>query len=543
MNQRKFMFDGESAPSDTARSVRLVTETDRGVRRVTARVSLMTGGAASIRPIPADTVLNLEFRTIEYDALSSSAPTPRGTKANHAAGARIALDAPREIVRIRMATSADPLMRAASVSLHRVDGSAISEEPTTRASPSPVGTFAVPAGFVDSTFVIKTSAAETLTAAAISEVSVRSVPTGPRVRISSPHTTSSPALVWSEAGEFHSSRGAPALNVQIGPALAEVLERILADAPSPLPQDVHVDVHIESDAPCEVEVEHCEIAYAIESRVPAEVEPIVLRFSGGTEMTRTIDLPIPAAATITRAEIHAVESFTGSAASVPQSHNGSSLSPLRQTQAIEIAAGFKCGVFIPATTPMRVPGVAVGTMSLSPDATATASIHGADVDSGVGDVLATAVLRTAGRAWATALFDKPIIVQPPGAWFIVGVRAGVLAWLTDVNTGTHAHLAAERDSLVQGRIIRDLRPAVVLLPSREASASGANGALRVHLADTEIPRSVVGEHGDALYQATAVLAAQLAGATTSARTARIKITSPLRGIITIGRIDLEYDLA
>ncbi len=543
MIQRAFKFDGEAAPASHARTFRLDATNGSGGRLATFRVSLATDSAASIRPIAQSTKLDLEFRKVEYNTLSSTSPAPAGTKANHAVGALIKLDAPRELVRIRMASGTDALKKSAQISLHRVDGNAASEEPTLRASPSPAGTFAIPAGFVDRRVVIKTAAAGTLTAADISEVVVRSFPTGPRVRLSLPLAMSEPAQVWSAPGEFDRSSEVPMLSVQIGAALADVLARLLADAARPMPEFVHVDVHVESDAPCEVTIKQCEIAYAIESRVPSDGEPIVLRFPGGAETSRTIDLPIPAGASITRAEINAVESFSGSTANAPPTNNGPALDALRQSRGVEITAGHKGGVFIATAAPLRFAGIALGLVALSQSATAEASVHRGDLDVGVGELLAAGALRPAGRSWATALFDKPVIVQPPGAWVVVAVHDGALAWLADDDQTHDAFIAGHGERLERGHIIRGVHPAVVLLPTRDASATTANGALRVRLADIDVPRTTIGDRGDVLYDVTAALTAHLGAASASPRTTRVDLSTPLRGIITIRSIALEYDLA
>lgn len=523
VNISTFQVNGQGSAMSEVSDAQVVQPSPTG-RAVSLRLSLPTRGSP-IRVNPEAVVFNLAFSALKYNALQPIAPLPAGTKQSLGGGVVVQLDAPREVVKVLLSAGAPEAVKSAAIGFHRVDLNSVAGDETLSAA-----AFTLARGFIDARFVLKSKSAATLTPAAIAGVEVRSFPTGPRVRLITPGAPGPGTLVWSASGEFDHPKAPGALNVQIGAQLAEALVRHLADSPRTDP--LLLDLVIESDAPCQAAVSSCRIGYTLESRFPPNGGKIILRFPGQADTRRTIDVPIPSGTSPTKAVLHAVASFSGSGATVGVQDSPVNFEPPRQVSGIDIEQGVRAAVLFTAESPIHAAGIATVLSPITGDVAARLDVH--DLGQAPGAILAGGALIVRDHAWVTAIFDKPIIIQPPGVWIVLTVSHGRLAWLADQDDHARVTAAKHDQSWSAGRSICGFRPVVHLLPIPK-SQSITPPPLLVSIGDRVFEPDTMPD-GQSRYDVTPAVSGSA-----GPRTISIDFRSPLRGVVTIPRIELECE--
>lgn len=298
--------------------------------------------------------LPLDFAVAE--SYPSSSVQQRGR------GVRVQLQAPRQVVELRLPPT-PAFSERAIFGLHRTDGDAVSEQPTTilesgaslqtmesldlqnlipDVAPRRSGNVGVAAGdlmaqqteprltpadeFIGAEFEIRPAGPPeeqvALSEADVHGLRLRGFPTGPRLGIALPTDLSAPSFFWQVPGEV--GRGTPegAGRVTAGQALARELNRTLQRHPLCTCEHLDLALVIESDAPCRFRLDelqlphHFEVDLQIEGSgnfVLPQSDPArdkeVIRFPGDSLTVETRTLQVPSGVELVEARLEVATSF------------------------------------------------------------------------------------------------------------------------------------------------------------------------------------------------------------------------------------------
>jgi hypothetical protein len=350
----------------------------------------------------------------------------------------------------------------AKVDLHRVDGDAVSEQPTVSAStgqtlpeafvapvfqavfsePNPVAvarvvsqkvhekqthTFqSLSAGAVQSES-IKTgdTAYDEMKVAAIMEsalgrLDLSGKPTTPRLRLLSADQSEN-LWQWLEPGEHASAITYSAQGADLAGQLQPALDRALALREGGETQMV-LPLLVESDAPCRVTLQQANLEFRLQADLLSA--PAQLSFAGGSEQIRLVSLETPAVQAV-RLQLQASIALRD-----PQTAGEPEALADGRT-GVQLAAGLQAAALWEAERPYWLTGIAVAWYGLSEQA----ALHVSLLPEAGGPATATGSLADAslgtsaiGPAWLRFLWPQ-VALQPGRYWLRLQVEDGSGLWL------------------------------------------------------------------------------------------------------------------
>ncbi len=448
-------------------------------------------GSTQTLGLAPQTALQAEFLSLTFNALAVGAVVP-ASRTNQGDGVRVNLDLPLRLHRVVFAAGV-----TGTITVHRVDGSAIAEQPTTSATILS-GQITLSQEFSDRQFVLKRQDS-TLTTGNITELWLISYPTTPRFGFLDERQSPAPLIpLWQAAGQLTTS------NTQSRLTLAaqdfQPLERFLVGQSLPALQFV-----AESDAPCRVQITSTDLNYRISYQgfAPNALAPAkqVLRFQSSDLRPQSLDLTLPPQVQV--ASLDMSLSLTGSQqpvdplATTPQA-------PPTQRQGIELLPQQWGGLpFTPAEA-TRYSGVTLGLLLLRwreslPEresrTTLTVDLR-TDADGLPGASLAQmsqTVPSASQPQWMTVRFAEPVVLYSQPYWLLVGASEPAL-WLTQPGEGDVYRLDRPPQTLwITRQHYANLQPLYqflvpALLPAaKESAAPSIHPALSLQIANVTLP--------------------------------------------------------
>ena len=524
-------------------------------------IRLATGSTAdSISIDAANTSLKAKFQSYVYKAQVQIKALNAGT--NEAVV--VTLDAPRQIHQIHL-SSGTTSGSGYSLEFYRLDGDAIADKPTvTTAVANNIATLSESDDFRDARFAIRLRASGThrpLLASNISELHVRSYPTGPRIGIVYPDKTalqksedlSSRIFFWQQPGEI-TAADANQSNVDAGQNLAAELQRYLDTYfdDTSLPETIEVALVIESDSPCILNVTAFNVAYhpATESLTSSDgkkVEKCVLRFAGDRVSSQDVPIPLPSNATITSATVETVQSFHRDR---PTSGNYDILTSavLNQKEGIAISVEKWAALCIKPPQAISVSGIAFGVMALSKKTELLVELQEDWHGQPSGKKLAggTIALEQPGLCnWVTLLFSKATALPAQSHWILVKAASGRAVWLANSGTGTSSVRILDRPSEMavwsEVSILNGLEALYQLISHSDKAQKQQPATLSI---GTHTVARINTANGSQTFDVTNALKACLADQPSSSITTTVPLTftAIARGIITVYPPHIEYDI-
>lgn len=373
---------------------------------------------------------------LEPASLAGLTGTPYrpGTMTQLGDGVRVSLPAPRVVQGLTL----DASVLGRKLGLYRVDGKAVSDEPTTALVQTQLldkESFQPAERFVGAEFVIRDDAeGGTLAPADIRRVRFRGAPTGPRLGLADPADLASPVFFWQSAGEITTAaRG----KVSAGSDLAAGLERYFADGYDG-GDTAEVALVAESDSPCRFHLDTLEIGCRLEvSRFAPPREDSakeVLRFSEEAATEHELAIELPGKADLVRADLEVMESLRGGSQAGGPPSTGSA----EGRAGVLLAPGLRvCQELTPARA-MTVDGVILAVQALEADTELEATLREDVAGEPTGRRLAyaTRALAEPGtHGWARLTFSEPAVLSTRPHWLELQVPAGRAVWITAAGSG------------------------------------------------------------------------------------------------------------
>ncbi len=386
------------------------------------------------------TRLEAAFVPAEYNAVAPGGWPPAVVLGDSGGFLLIALDGLKQVLTVR--TSLPSASR--TVEFFRLDGSCPASSPTLT---TPEGG-SLAQEFTDVRFAIRVKDSDgapisSLSPDQLKELTVRSFPTGPRigVRLAGAPSPPGPVLFWQAPGEIRP--GAPGdlgLVHAAGPALAKQLQALLDEQHdtglnAPFPQCLAVELVIQSDTPCQVNVGVCDIGYhrMIQAWEGEPRDKRVLRFSGSGVSTQQAAIRLPGQAQVVSATLDAVESFRAERAPT----RGEAL-VLNAEPAQQSGAFIEDQKWVAQCTtlqqPTAVAGLALALLAIRGKTELVVELQADAQGLPGGQALATARIvadRVGKRYWAPVFFPAVSALQPQPVWVVLKVASGAAVWLTE----------------------------------------------------------------------------------------------------------------
>ncbi len=385
------------------------------------------------------TRLEAAFLPAQYNAVTPGGWPPAVVQGASDGFLLIELDGLRQILTVR--TSLPSASR--TVEFFRLDGSCPASSPTLTA---PEGGW-LAQEFTDVRFAIRVKDSEgapvSLSPGQLKELTVQSFPTGPRigVRWAGAPPPPDPVLLWRAPGEIRP--GAPGdlgLVHAAGPALAEQLQAILDEQldkglKAPFPQSLPVELVIQSDTPCELDIGKCDI-FCYRMIQAWEGEPKdkrVLRFSGRGVSTQQAVIKLPGKAQVISATLEAVESFRAERAPAPTEALVLNAEPAQPRGAF-IGEQKWVGQCATLPQPTAVAGLALALLVIQGQTELIVELQADGQGLPGGKALAAARIvadRVGKRYWAPIFFPTVLVLQPQPVWVMLKAASGAAIWLTE----------------------------------------------------------------------------------------------------------------
>ncbi|MGG6242087.1 hypothetical protein ACQ4N7_26005 [Nodosilinea sp. AN01ver1] len=364
--------------------------------------------------------IRAEFLPLTFNALASGAVVT-ASRSNQGGGVRVDLAVPLRLHRVRFAGGLSGL-----ITVHRVDGSAIAEQPTTQATISG-GEITLPQEFTDRQFVLK-RADSSLTSSQIAQLWFTSYPTTPRLGLLD--QSNSLISLWQAPGQLTTSSAQSRVNLADDDFQA--LERFLARQSL-----ASFNLVAESDAPCRVEITQATLDYrrAYQGFTPNSTTPAkqVLRFQGDDLRPQAIALTLPPQ--VQAASLQLSVSLKGSQLSTA-SLTTATQTPPTQRQGIALLPQQWGGLCFTPPVATRYSGVTLGLLRLRSQTSLTIDLRlddGKLPSSSLTQVSQTLQGATSPQ-WITVRFPDPVVLYRQPYWLLVSTSDPAL-WLTEVGTG------------------------------------------------------------------------------------------------------------
>ena len=413
-------------------SLQVRTAAGDAVRRVfQARVTatLAARGADTIVVDADATTFEASFSPYEYDVRAGQAPA---AVAGMGTGLVVQIDAPRHVRRVAVTNAGASTV----VQLYRMDGATIASAPTTTAAP---GAFfpSFPNDFTDRRFAIRI--VSNPTGAAVTEVRVRSYPTGPRLGILYPAATGGEERVvffWQAPGEIGKAIPAEQGAVRAaGSALAVELQRYLDGLPRPLPETVPVTFVAESDQECELQVAACQVVFHLVSQsfassLAAEAKT-TLRFGDEGSPASQVTVAVPASASIRSARMTTVERLRGEREAAGEEAPVQA-GPPDQDVGVRLTPGTAVAGRIGVAVDVAAHAIALGLVALVERTTLGVELQEDWQGAPSGRLLAEGSIDLGApgdRVLATTRFRELALAADKAYWVVVTPAAGGAVWL------------------------------------------------------------------------------------------------------------------
>lgn len=459
---------------------------------------VLDGHADGIMLVPAQTRVRGRFLPYTYDAKAATNPALAAQIKTVGDAVLVELDAPRQLRAVRLSNTLVP-GASSKVTVHRVDGAHVVDEATTEAgwnnafatlaldlinqpfnrvqslravasgatniSNSQAQQFVqalnvatLSADFTDVRFGLRLrNSPTTLTANHLAGLTVCSYPSAPRLGLADPQTLT-PTFFSRLAGEIGKDGDANAGQIDAGALVADALQQYvdtffasLLAAATPtapqLPSQLDVAFVLESDAPCQLQLDEFVIGYQLVRRNFSDyAEKQLLRFAGATVETQSLNLRLPAAATVTQATLTMAAKL--GATGFAEQGAAAVLQPDALTQAQGIHLGLERWAAQPLTPAqaLTVSGVTVGLLALTPNTQVTLELYEDWQGQPVGKKLAAATLSLAqsgARRWQTARFVEPVLLFAQPYWLLLTAVRGAALWLAQPGASTVQMLTLE----------------------------------------------------------------------------------------------------
>lgn len=556
---------------------------------------VLDGHADGLMLVPAQTKLRGHFLPYDYDAKAGTNPALAAQIKAVGNALLVELDAPRQLRTVRLSNAFAP-GTSSKVTVHRVDGEHVVEEATTEAgwynvfaqgtvelSKQPL-TRARPlravsggitdisnsqvqqliwssngatlsADFTDMRFGLRLRSSPTaLTPNLLYGLTVRSYPSAPRLGLAGPQTLT-PTFFLRLAGEIGKDGDANAGQVDAGALLAgalqqyvdaffaQLLETASTSAP-PLPGQLDVALVLESDAPCQLHLEEFVIGYQLVRRnFPDYAEKQLLRFAGTAVETQSVNLRLPATATVTQATL-TMATKLGTTELADQSA-GALLQPDALTQTTGIHLGLERWVAQPLTPTqaLTVNGVLVALLTLTANTQVTLELYEDWQGQPAGKKLTAATLSLAqsgARCWQTVRFVGPVLLFAQPYWLLLKAVRGAALWLAQPGASTVQMLTLENQRWQALSVIANTQGLFHWLTPAAAAQQAPSLALAI---DNHSVPSPVTTDDRYTYDLTAALHGALAnqGATELVDLA-LTITTGAAGLLTLYPPVIAYSI-
>lgn len=556
---------------------------------------VLDGNADGLMLVPAQTKLRGRFLPYEYDAKAVPNPALAAQIKTVGNALLVELDAPRQLRAVRLSNALAP-GASSKVTVHRVDGEHVVEEATTeagwhnafatlavdlinqpfnRAQPlravaggvtdstnsqvqqlaRAINVATLAADFTDVRFGLRLRNSPTaLTPNLLGELTVRSYPSAPRLGLADPQTLMTPTFFLRLAGEIGKDGDANAGQVDAGALLAgalqqyvdaffaQLLEVATPNAPQ-LPDQLAVALVLESDAPCQLHLDEFVIGYQLVRRnFPDYAEKQLLRFAGTVVETQSINLRLPATATVTQATL-TVAAKLGATGFADQS-TGAVLQPDALTQTTGIHLGLERWAAQPLTPAqaLTVSGVLVGLLALTPNTQVALELYEDWQGQPAGKKLTSVTLslgQSGQRRWQMVDFPEPLLLFAQPYWLLLKAVRGAALWLAQPGALSVQMLTQENQRWQALSVIANTQGLVHLLSPAGHGSQDVPFALNVNGVAVVTPPVITGDR-QAYDLTTALNTALTASGATEVDDITLSFITGLAGVLTVYPPQLAY---
>lgn len=557
----------------------------------------LDGAADGLQIVPAATHCRGRFDSYSYNVKTTTNLALVAVTKTVDQAVLVALAAPRQLMAVQLVNSFIPGV-SSQVTVHRVDGEQVVEEPTvTAAFDAPVAIFiaegvalqasalastqnsapdrnrnndqftqvrtsasfntaALATDFTDARFGLRLSNSSTLlTPAHLASVTVRSYPRAPRLGVAAATTPLTPTFFLRLEGEIGKDGDANAGQFDIGAALAAALQSEvdrfftqLFAAATPgseptLPTELTLALVLEADAPCQLVIDEFVVGYQLVRRnFPDRAEKLVLRFAGDAVVTEPVTFRLPTTAVVTAATL-TVAAKLGNRAFVDPAGNG--LPPDSLAQATGVHLGLAHWAAQPLTPAQAVTtnGVLIGLLTLATNTQLTLALY-EDWQGQPGKQLTTTTVdlgQGGQRLWQTVRFAEPVLLFAQPYWLLLKAVRGAALWLAKEGMPALQMLAQENQRWQLVNLIANTQGLMQLLaPAVDGNPSHAPLALRID--GVPVVTMPVTSGDRQRHDLTTVLNTALTGgAATSSPDRTLAFTTGQAGTLTVYPPEIYYE--
>lgn len=546
----------------------------------------LDGYADAIRIVPAQTQVRGRFLAYDYDAKSVANPALAAQLSNADNAVVVQLDAPRQLRTVRLSNTLAP-GASSKVTVHRVDGNQVVEEATAeagwnsvfatadlvniqvnRALPlravasgttamtnnqtpklsqgSNVAAFAT--DFTDARFALRLrNSPITLMANHLTGLTMRSYPSAPRLGLAEPQALTAPSFFLRLTGEIGKDGDANAGQVDAGALLAGALQQAVdtffaqrldtaTTNPPLLPSHFDVALVLESDAPCQLQLDEFRVGYELVRRNFADyAEKRVLRFAGTAVETQRISIPLPGSATVTQATLTVATKLT------PAELSDQAMDTVLQGDALTQTTGIHLGLARWAAQPvtprqaLTASGVMLALVGLTPNAQVTLELYADWQGQPAGEKLTAvtfSLAQSGQRRWQTVSFPEPVLLFAQPYWLLLKAVRGAALWLAQTGTPAVQMVIQETQRWQPLNVIANTQGLLHWLTP--VSAAQQAPFLALHIAETPVLIPPVATDDRQTYELTAALNGALANkGTTALVDLPLAITTGAAGLLTL----------
>ncbi len=527
-----------SALGSKADNAGLVTPSPGPARRYrrVVRLTIPTGSAAQRITILPDTVMDVTFSAMQFNATGADAAEP-ATLSSGSNGLVLRLPVARRIAAVRL----DTTQGGDAVAAFRFDGPVVSDDPVAVATHGANG---APIDVVDAQLILRRRRAGTDMGLSVGEVDAVTVAAEP----AQPHVAF--AIVGDPAGEVAlppdtDASGAPVVrdSASWGPRLAAALTAQAARLGQPtLPNPLLVDLILEDDTPCAAAITAFDLGYTLErSGFSDTADKQVLRFSSGSGQAQTVTIDLPSG-------IHALSatvrlSLAGAATPAALRRAGASAGggvAAGATQGVAVVPATLAAAYILLDTASVITGadLLMGAVETPAEIVASLWEDAGGLPSRHLDDSAPVRLASA-KPQAVPVTFSPAVTLPAGpVWLAVSVRRGrAVLGLRASSTGRVATGDGSAWTVLSAAAGQDAAVQLRMPGSAEDAVGGSSGPV-VTLAGSALPIAVDGparvvEFADRINALPAPRPAQLV----------LSVRADGGGVITIDPPVLRYEPA
>ncbi|MCE7989639.1 MAG: hypothetical protein DYG89_51485 [Caldilinea sp. CFX5] len=557
----------------------------------------LDGVADGLRLVPEQTHFRGHFDSYSYNAKTITNPALAAVTKTVDQAVLVELPTPRQLTAVQL-VNAFVSGLSSKVTVHRVDGEQVVEEPTatatfgapfdlfigegialstgafasTRAtapSENRIGdtstlirtvadfnTAALATDFTDARFGLRLSnSSTTLTPALLAGVTVRSYPSAPRLGVAAATSPLTPTFFLRLDGEIgkdgdanagHFDAGdilAVALQTQVDAFFTQVLtDTALGDEPA-LPTELTVALVLESDAPCQLVIDEFVIGYQLVRRTfPDRAEKLVLRFAGDAVATEEVTFHLPKTAVVTAATLTVAAKLRNDGLVAPAATYG--LPPESLTQATGVHLGLARWAAQPLTPIQAVTasGVVIGLLTLTANTQLALAFY-EDWQGQPGKQLTATTIdlgQSGQRLWQTVRFPEPVLLFTQPYWLLLKALRGAALWLAQEGTPTLQMLTQENQRWQTVSVITNTQGLLHLL-SPTVGDNQQSPPLALRIDGVSITTTPVTSGDRQRHDLTAALNAALVGAATSSLVRTLAFTTGQAGTLTVYPPEIIYE--